>query len=69
MFAGALTGAVLVEIIFSWPGVGNYVTQAVMQGDFPVVVAVTLIGAIGYTMINLVIDLIQAAVDPRIRLG
>jgi peptide/nickel transport system permease protein len=69
MVASALTGTVLVEVIFSWPGVGQYVTESAFQGDFPVVVAVTLLGAVAFTLVNLVIDLIQATLDPRIRLG
>lgn len=69
MFASALTGAVLIEVIFSWPGVGQYVTESAFQGDFPVVVAVTLLGAIAFTIINLLVDVTQAVIDPRIRLG
>lgn len=67
--ASAFTGAVLIEVIFSWPGLGRYVTDAVFYSDFPVVVAVTLVGAVGYSIINLAIDLVQAALDPRVRLG
>jgi peptide/nickel transport system permease protein len=69
MFASALTGAVLIEVIFSWPGVGQYVTESAFQGDFPVVVAVTLLGAVAFTIINLLVDVTQAVIDPRIRLG
>jgi peptide/nickel transport system permease protein len=67
--ASTFTGAVLVEVIFAWPGLGRYVTEAVFFSDFPVVVAVTLVGAVVYSVVNLIIDLIHAALDPRIRLS
>jgi len=68
-FAAAFTGTVLVEIIFGWPGVGRYVTDAINDGDFPVILAVTLVGTIAYIAINLCVDLIQAALDPRVRVN
>jgi peptide/nickel transport system permease protein len=67
-FAGSLTGVVLVETIFAWPGIGNYLTTAILSADYPVILAVTIIGAMAYAFINLVVDLVQAAIDPRIRL-
>ena len=68
-FAASITGAVLVEIIFAWPGIGKYVTDAIIATDFPVIVAVTLIVTIVYVLINLLVDVIQALLDPRIELG
>ena len=68
-FAASITGAVLVEIIFAWPGIGKYVTDAIIATDFPVIVAVTLIVTIVYVLINLVVDVLQAFLDPRIELG
>lgn len=67
-FVWQLTGAMLVEIVFLWPGLGTYLTQAVVTIDFPVVVSVTLIVAGFYVVTNLALDLCQAVVDPRIRL-
>ncbi len=67
-FVYSLTGAILVEVIFSWPGLGTYVTNAVLSIDFPVIVSVTLVVTIFYVFINLFLDLIQAALDPRVRL-
>ena len=69
VFAFSITGAILVEIVFSWPGVGTYVTKSIRSADFPVVMAVTLIVTIIYVIINLVIDLLQASLDSRMRLG
>lgn len=65
-FAFSLTGAVLVEIIFAWPGLGRYVSEAILSKDFPVVAATTLVVTLCYVAMNLVIDLVQAVVDPRV---
>lgn len=67
-FAYALTGAVLVEIIFAWPGLGRYVSEAILSKDFPVIAAATLVVTLCYVLMNLVIDLTQALVDPRVAL-
>ncbi len=68
-FAYSITGAFLVELVFSWPGVGKYVTDAIINVDFPVVMAVTLIVTIIYIAVNLIVDMVQAALDPRVRVG
>lgn len=68
-FAYSITGAFLVELVFSWPGVGKYVTDAIVNVDFPVVMAVTLVVTLIYIGVNLAVDMVQASLDPRIRLG
>jgi len=68
VFVYSLTGAILVEVIFSWPGLGTYVTNAVLSIDFPVIVSVTLIVTIFYVFVNLILDLTQAMIDPRVTL-
>lgn len=68
VFVYSLTGAILVEVIFSWPGLGSYVTNAVLSIDFPVIVSVTLIVTIFYVFVNLILDLTQAMIDPRVTL-
>jgi peptide/nickel transport system permease protein len=65
--AYAITGSFLIELIFSWPGVGRYMTDAVVGLDFPVILAITLIVTVVYVILNLVVDLLQAALDPRLR--
>jgi peptide/nickel transport system permease protein len=65
-FAFALTGAFLVEIVFSWPGLGRYVAEAILAVDFPVIMAVTLIVTAVYVVVNLLVDLAQAWLDPRV---
>lgn len=67
-FVYALTGAIVVEVIFTWPGMGNYVTKAILAADFPVIMAVTLFVTVLYVFINLAIDLLQTAIDPRVAL-
>lgn len=68
-FAYALTGAVLVEIIFAWPGLGRYVSEAILSKDFPVIAAATLVVTLCYVVMNLIIDFAQAMVDPRVALS
>lgn len=69
LFAYSVTGAVLVEIVFAWPGMGSYMADAVLDSDVHVLFAVTLVVTIIYILVNLAVDLIQAALDPRVRLG
>ena len=62
-----LGGAMLTETVFAWPGMGKYVVECILKSDFPVVQgAVLLIGAI-FIVINLVVDVVYAYLDPRIK--
>lgn len=61
-----LSGAFLVEIIFSWPGIGFYTVNAIMAMDFNAIMTTTLLVAIVYTLTNLVVDILYVAIDPRI---
>ncbi|MFC4104044.1 ABC transporter permease [Paenibacillus xanthanilyticus] len=61
-----LGGAVLTETIFAWPGIGRYIFEAISSRDYPVIQSGILIIAFIFVMINLLIDLLYAAVDPRI---
>lgn len=63
-----LGGTVVTETVFSWPGVGRLIVQAVSQRDYPVVVAGVLITSIIFVVINFIVDLLYAFFDPRIRL-
>jgi len=60
---------VLTETIFSWPGLGRYATNSVINLDFPAVMGVTLLAALVYTLINLMVDVSYHWLDPRIRNG
>jgi len=66
---GLLGGAVITETVFSWPGVGRLAVNAVYSRDFPVVQAVTLVVAFLFSGINLVLDVLYAVLNPRIRLN
>lgn len=62
-----LSGAVLTEAVFSWPGIGTYVLQAINQRDYPVVQSIVLVFAFIFVMVNLVVDVSYAWLDPRIK--
>lgn len=62
-----LSGAVLTETIFSWPGVGKWLFDSIIARDYPIVQSMTLIIALIYLFVNLAVDMMYALVDPRIR--
>lgn len=67
--AGALlTGAIVVEIIFSWPGIGRLLITAISARDYPLVEGCVLTFALSYVVVNMVTDIIYGFIDPRIRL-
>lgn len=68
-FGFLLSGVVVTETVFSWPGVGRLVTNAITQRDIPVVQAAVVIFSVMFILLNLFVDLIYAQLDPRIRLG
>jgi ABC-type dipeptide/oligopeptide/nickel transport system permease component len=63
---GLLGGAFIIEIVFSWHGVGELAVQAIQQRDFPVIQGVVVVVAVTYVLINLAVDLAYSALDPRI---
>jgi ABC-type dipeptide/oligopeptide/nickel transport system permease component len=67
--AYALTGTFFVEVVFNWPGIGQFATSAMLAVDYPAIMAIALLGAAGYLLSNLVVDLLQARVDPRVRIS
>ncbi len=66
-FAYLITGAIVVESIFAWPGVGRLVYQGVMYRDFPLVQCILILKGVFIISINIVIDIVYAYLDPRIR--
>ncbi|MCK4391949.1 ABC transporter permease, partial [Candidatus Bipolaricaulota bacterium] len=62
-----LGGTVLVELIFSWPGLGRYVVQAIFRLDFPAIMGVTILGATIVIFLNLLADMLCAVVNPTVR--
>ncbi len=67
-FGGLLGGAAVVETIFNWDGLGRALVTAVSAQDNPVVMGVVVYGIAAFVLVNLVVDLVSAALDPRIRL-
>jgi peptide/nickel transport system permease protein len=62
MFAGVL----VIEQVFSWPGVGQYTAQSISTADFPAITGVTLVLGVGYVAVNTIVDILQSVADPRI---
>jgi peptide/nickel transport system permease protein len=62
-----LGGAIITETIFSWPGIGLYTYQSVGQRDYPSIQGVVLYGALLFVLINLIVDILYAILDPRVR--
>ena len=69
MFGGLLSGAVLTETIFFWPGIGRYSTSAISSLDYPSIMGFTLMVALVYVITNLFVDVLYAYLDPRIKYG
>jgi len=65
-FGSLLSGAVLTETIFNWPGLGRYATTSVTSLDFPAVMGVTLVAAIIYPLVNMLVDIGYHLLDPRV---
>jgi peptide/nickel transport system permease protein len=65
-FAQLLTGAVMTETVFSWPGLGRYAFQSTLALDFPAILGITLLVALIYLLVNLVVDVSYAVIDPRL---
>ena len=66
-FGYLLGGAVLTETVFSWPGVGRMMVDAIRQKDYPVVQAGVLLLALSFSLVNLLVDILYAYIDPRIK--
>jgi ABC-type dipeptide/oligopeptide/nickel transport system permease component len=68
-FGTVIGAAVLTEFTFSWPGIGSKIVEAVTDRDLPVILGLSLVVVISYSVVNLLVDLSYAWFDPRIRLG
>lgn len=69
ILAQLVSGSVLVESVFNWPGVGALVANAIVTKDYAVVQTFILLAAIVYVVVNLVVDLLYGVIDPRVRIG
>ena len=68
-FGAYLTGSILTETIFSWPGIGRYVVMAISRRDLPAVQGAVLFLSVVFVVVNLVTDVVYGKVDPRVRVG
>lgn len=66
-YANLLAGAVMTETVFSWPGLGRYTFRSAAALDFPAIVGITLVVSVTYLLVNLLVDLSYAMLDPRVR--
>jgi peptide/nickel transport system permease protein len=67
LFGGLIAGAVVVETIFDWPGIGFYTVQAILTADTKVMLAVTLLIGVIYAIVNILVDVVHGLIDPRLR--
>ncbi|MFC7476325.1 ABC transporter permease [Dankookia sp. GCM10030260] len=67
LFGSLLAGAVVVEAIYDWPGIGSYTVQAILTADAKVMLAVTLLVGVIYAVVNILTDVAHALIDPRVR--
>ncbi len=67
LFGGLMAGAVVVESIYDWPGIGSYTVQAILTADSKVMLAVTLLIGLIYAVVNILTDMAHALIDPRLR--
>jgi ABC-type dipeptide/oligopeptide/nickel transport system permease component len=68
-FGALLGGAIVIEVVFSWPGVGRLIVNAISQRDFPVVQGSVLMLAVVFAFVNLLVDLSYGLINPRVRYG
>lgn len=66
LFGALISGAVAVEAIFDWPGLGTYAVQAILSADYKALLAVTLVVGVVYAVVNVAVDVAQAVIDPRV---
>ena len=66
---GIITGAIITEFVFTWPGIGQWYIESLFQGDYPVLQAVVFMYAVLMVIANIVADLLYGILDPRIRIG
>jgi ABC-type dipeptide/oligopeptide/nickel transport system permease component len=69
LLAQLLTGSVLVEKVFNWPGVGSLIVDSILRQDFAVVQTFILLSAFFYVLVNTVVDILYGVVDPRVRVS
>lgn len=66
LFGALLAGAVVVESIFDWPGIGSYAVSAIFTSDYKAILAVTLLVGVVYSLVNILVDIVHGLIDPRV---
>lgn len=66
LFGALISGAVVVEAIFDWPGLGSYLVEAIFTSDYKAILAVTLVVGVIYAIVNIIVDLVHGLIDPRV---
>ena len=66
LFGQLVAGAVVVESIFDWPGLGSYLVEAIFTSDYKAILAVTLVVGLIYAVVNIVVDVVHGLIDPRV---
>jgi peptide/nickel transport system permease protein len=66
LFGALLAGAVVVEAVYDWPGIGSYAVFAIFTSDYKAILAVTLLVGVVYAVVNILVDLVHGLVDPRV---
>ena len=61
-----ITGTFFVEQVYNWPGIGSFAVNSLLSVDYPAIMGITLVAAIGYLVTNFIVDLIQSKLDPRV---
>jgi peptide/nickel transport system permease protein len=69
MFGRLLSGAIITEVIFSWPGLGRYAVEATMAHDFVPLMGFSVLVSFLYGLSNLLVDILYALLDPRVEIG
>ena len=68
-FGALISGSIIVESVFSWPGIGQLLLQGITARDYPLITGLVLVYTTMFIVVNLIVDFLYAAVDPRIRLN
>ncbi len=68
-FGALISGSIIVETVFSWPGIGQLLLQGITARDYPLITGLVLVYTALFIIVNLIVDFLYAAADPRIRLG
>jgi peptide/nickel transport system permease protein len=66
LFGALLAGAVVVESIYDWPGIGSYAVSAIFTSDYKAILAVTLLVGVVYSLVNILVDVVHGLIDPRV---